>query len=692
MTDRNTLRTRLTRSLVGLGLLSVVLLATVNFFVVRNLLDASARSQLEAVRDMRTDEIELAIDRLLTRVATFGSDPGIADALVDLQDAYGQIDQPLDDDQLDAVRASYDAVVAPYDAAGVPRPQVDELVPSSVAGRHLQYHYIAANTAPERSDLVGAPGDDTVYGAVHAEHHEFLRTMATSIGASDLMLVGIDTGDVVYSVDKRVDLGTNTVEGPHAPSGLGRVLDRLDRTSVDEATLVDTTFYLPNTSAPVVHVAAAVRSDSQVIGAVVLTLPTGRLTDIATAGQQWELLGLGDTGDAYIVGSNSRMRTVPRPWFEDQDAYLERFRDLTGEEPAAALIEFTGSPVLLQSVDNEAVRAAQSGERFVGRVDNYLGRATLAASGPLDVAELGWIVITEQQTNETRSELVRFVVATLLLLAVLLTVLAIIGIVLARALARPVGPLVAAAERIAQGDYHTEVPDLGRNELGDVGRQLEAVAARLRQQDATIVAEEQRIDDMLSSVLPPALAGRVRRGESELTEEIDTATVIAVAVRGVPAPAGAEQDTIVELTRRIFTDAAELADRHGVERLQVALEHLLFVAGRGHPGAEADTAAAFATALVSAIEEIGTDNGLDLAAAAGLSVGLVATGVVGSRQMSFGVWGQPVAEAVELSSLAKAGEVLADDGVVDELDGRWTLTPDETSGAHVLSARDTADT
>ena len=79
------------------------------------------------------------------------------------------------------------------------------------------------------------------------------------------------------------------------------------------------------------------------------------------------------------------------------------------------------------------------------------------------------------------------------------------GVVLARVFARPVVPLVEAARGIADGDFGTAVPDLGRNELGDLARQLQNVAGQLRDQDASIAAEEQRILTMLASVLPPDL-------------------------------------------------------------------------------------------------------------------------------------------------------------------------------------------
>jgi len=678
------LKSRLTRTLIGLGLISVVLLATVNFFVVRQLLDRGSSDQLRTVRTLQTEAVDLVLQRALNRVAVLGQDPGVAAALVDLQAAYGRTDQELDAAQLDQLRAAYAPVVGAYDAAGVEHPPVDELLPSSTAGRYVQYEYIATNGDEPRADLRDA-GDGSEYSSAHAEHHDFLRSLASSFGAADLLLVGLDTGDVVYSTDKYVDLGTNVNDGPYAATGLGTSFAKLAATATDHAAISDMAFYLPNSSAPVVHIAAAVRSDVEVVGAIVLTLRADGLTDLVTAGRDWDLLGLGDTGESYIVGTDRRLRTIPRAWFEDPAAYRRRFLSNGGSERDADLMDLTGSPVLLQTVDNTAVQTALEGDLFTGRVDDYLDRSVVAASGPLTGTDLGWVLVTQQQTRESRHELVQFVISILIVLAVLLVVLAVVGAVLARMLARPVQPLVAAAARIADGDYLTPTPDLGRNELGDVSRQLGTVASRLREQDESIAQEEARITTMLASVLPPALVDPVRQGRRELAEVVDTATVVSVTVRGIPAPSGADQDAIVELTTRLSDATTGLAAEFGLERGQVALEHQLFVAGRGHPDIAAEAAAAFATAVVAAIPAIGDEFGAGLTARAGLAAGAVATGVLGSRQVSFGVWGPPVNAAVRLSARAAAGQVVAEDAVVVELGDDWSIAAVDGSDAAVIT-------
>jgi class 3 adenylate cyclase len=238
-------------------------------------------------------------------------------------------------------------------------------------------------------------------------------------------------------------------------------------------------------------------------------------------------------------------------------------------------------------------------------------------------------------------------------------------------LARPVQPLVDAAGRIADGEYHTEVPDLGRNELADVGRQLEAVAAELRSREASIVAEEERITAMLSTVLPPSLVEPIRNGERSLADVVDTATIVAIVVHGVPDVSGAEQDSVLDLTERLTGVIADIAADHGVEPVRIAHERQLFVAGRGLSEACQVDAARFASEVVGAVADVGTEYGVAMTASAGLSAGLIATGVLGTRQLSFGVWGDSVALADEWSGLAGDGQVLADATVADALDESW---------------------
>jgi class 3 adenylate cyclase len=234
---------------------------------------------------------------------------------------------------------------------------------------------------------------------------------------------------------------------------------------------------------------------------------------------------------------------------------------------------------------------------------------------------------------------------------------------------------VKSAARIAGGDLETGVEDLGRNELGDLGRQLDGVAHQLEAGEQAIIDEEQDIIDLLSALLPGRLVDRVRQGEDAIGDIIDTATVVSITVDGMPSASGADQDLALEITERLDEEMQALMSRYRIERIQRSPGSQLYLSGLNSEGTCAADAAMFALAARDMVVELGTEFGQVMSARAGMAAGDVATGVLGTNQLSFGVWGDPPGMAVTLVAHARPGQVLADRSVTDELDGDWDLGP-----------------
>ncbi len=672
-----TLKSSLTRNLVGVGLASVALLAGINYFAARSLITGSVEHQLTSLRDARISAIESGFDQVEERISVLARDRGVVQALVDLSSAYDSLDQDITEDQVAGLESLYEEeALSRYDAAGADHPPAADLVPDSVAGRYIQQHYIADNPFPvaERGALDDA-GDGSLYSAAHVTHAPFLNAVRETNGLSDLLLVSADTSEVVFSSMKRIDLGTDALDGPYRDDGLGEVVRGLSSEAAGDTVVADTVFYLPDTSSPVIFAAAEVRSGPEIVGSVVAQVPVEALTELTTARQDWDLLGLGETGETYVVGADRTLRSDSRQWLENPQRYLDRYLE-QGYDPATAdLIEFVGSPVLLQTVDNDAVDDAFDDQQFIGQVTSYLGDKTLVAAGGVDVAGLDWIVVAEQAEGEALAPLQTYLRRILVLLAVLLPVVAISGAALARALTRPVGPLVTAASDIAEGDLAPEIGDLGRNEFGDLAQQLEGVARQLSDEEAALVAEEQRIGEMLAAVLPPRLVDRVRSGEQRIADLAETATVVSLTIEGLPDPSGPDRETAGEMAGRIAGHVDKLMSEYGVERARTSSEQQLFLAGLSDAHARVDDAADFSADLIEAIRSDGESLGIDISVRAGLAAGKVATGVLGVNQVSFGVWGDPPGIALTLDSMARRGEVLADRSVVEDLSARWAATP-----------------
>jgi class 3 adenylate cyclase len=663
------LRGQLTTVLIGIGILSTLVLATTVFVILQDTLQQRAEGQLASIRDDRTAAVERVLDELASATSAIAADPGVVAAFGELATSW----ETLGPDPTAAERAELASFLADDveelpSALDVPRPDPTAMVGGSVPGRRVQELYVAENPHPpgERDRLDDA-GDGSAWTTAHATHHPFLRTLLDATIGSDLLFVSSDSFEVIYSVAKHADLGTDLEDGPWQDTGLAAAATRLPQLASGDTAIVDASFHLPAGSSPTMFFASTVRAGSQVLGALVLQVPIQGLTDFVTASGDWDLLGLGDTGQVVVIGGDGTLRTEPRGWREDPDGWLARLA-ATGPDGAeeSEIVAATGSPVLVQSLANDALEAAADGEDVVVPGVDQWGVPALSAASRVDVTGLDWVLITEQARSETRASVGRLL-RTGLLLLILVPVITVVGLLMSRSLTRPHEPVIEASASLATGNVDIDLPDLGSNELGDLARQLEGVAEEIRIRRRAIAEEDRRIEELLSAVVPARLAERVRAGERAHADVLETATVVVVTVVGLPEITSVGEDGVLACTDRIARVLEEAALTNGLERATVGSDQELFLAGYGRPGSRAGDAARFGIAVPGLVRAAGQEFGLAVDARVGMAAGEVGAGLLGTNQLTFAVWGGPAARAATLDSLAAPGEVLVDPAVAAEL-------------------------
>ena len=93
------------------------------------------------------------------------------------------------------------------------------LLPDSDAQKYLQAYYSApVGSANNAIDLDDAR-DGSAWTAANARYNDFFREIVNRFGFDDALLLD-GRGNVVYSADKGVDLGTNILTGPYRESNL----------------------------------------------------------------------------------------------------------------------------------------------------------------------------------------------------------------------------------------------------------------------------------------------------------------------------------------------------------------------------------------------------------------------------------------------------------------------------------------
>jgi class 3 adenylate cyclase len=681
---RRTSRTVLTRMFVLVAVLAVVVIGVVSFLGARSVFSETIDSQLASVASDRAEAVSDELDRAKADVATVARDAGIALATREFAEAFVELDSTdtaLDPSQEQAIDQFYASGATEI---GVSTPS--DLVPLGSSARYLQFHYIVDNPfdADQRFELVDAQ-DGSMYSAAHSTYHPMLVERTRLMGAADLLLIGRDTrASVVYSVNKWVDFGTSLLVGPYSDTALAAaVTDQLSSVPVGEAIVVDFEPYVPNGGLPTMFIAASIADQTGIVGAVVVALPRDRLDDVTTFGGRWSDVFLGETGEVYLVGSDTLMRTVSRSWIADPKAYLENLAAAGYSDQVGERIIRYESTVLAQPVDTEAVATALDGETFLGDSINYIGDKTFVFAEPLHVSGLDWVVVSEMSASEARSFLTDYGWSLLLLALFTIPISAIVAYVIARRLMKPVGALTTASDAITEGNVDAQVPDLGRNEYGDLGNRINAVSAKIRASDTEREERNSEIMQVLLAALPPRLVDDARTAIDDGTiatapdfgDLTDTCTMIAVSVSGYFDLTNVDMESIVDVSSLFAGSVERLAKDTGIERVRSTPDEYVYTAGLRSEGFATGDAMQFVEDLQGLLKELQEDTSLKGEYRIGLSAGRVASGLLRGTELSFGIWGPPVRRALSLVASAPPYQVFIDQTVADELSDEWDLQP-----------------
>ncbi len=656
------LRRQLSRTLVVVSLLSVILVGGLNFFAAQDLLDQGTEDQLTGTGRSRALSIERGVHDTLEVTSAMAADLAVVNALADFETVFADAG-PLDDAQQAELDTYYqEDVITPLAEADIVDLTLDEAEPATEAGKYLQYHYIVDNDLPDDERiLIDDPGDGSEYSAVHATYHPYLASLVETLNVDDLMLVSAADGDIVYTAKKRIDFGVTLTEGAHQRSDLAAtVLEDLQRVRTGNSVFSDLQIYIPARGAAVAFAASAIRQDTELLGALVIEISVDGLNAITTANGQWESVGLG-SGESYVVGSDKLLRSESRLWIEDPDAYLDKI-----DPDLAERVSILGSPVLLQPVDTEPVTVALEGDDFEGTSKNYLGTKTLSFATAIDVPGVDWVVVAEVPLSDARSPLYSYALRMLLVVVIIIPISALLGAWLANRSTRPVRPVVDAASAVAAGDRDPDLPELGKDEFGDLARRLHTMAAELGEQERELEGEYERTRELLMTVLPPRLIDR-DGAVSNTGEAAQLATAIAISVA---VSADQEADEVIDdVLSRVSVLIDEAATEHGVDRVRVAADRSLYVAGFGTSAAGADDALAFVDDARHRVADLVEAEAINVSAHAGLSTGAIGVGVLQLGSVTFGAWGEPVRRALAISALSQSDQILVDASTLAESSG-----------------------
>lgn len=528
-------------------------------------------------------------------------------------------------------------------------PLLESYLPAGRAARQLQTEYIADNPFPigQRQKFLGDPNGNA-YDKAHAEFHGFLAKALTEIGIDDLLLIDAHTGNVVYSVNKEEDFGTNLRTGPYARTGLARAFEHaLDLHDAGAVWYESFSAYPPTELSPVAFLSAPVMdTDGTTVGVIAIRLSTRGINRVMTSDHHWADVGLGRTGSAYLVGSDSHARSDDRPLIENKEEFLKDAVKAGIDHETIARIDQFNSMILYLPINTEAASAALRGESGTGLIRDYFNQPVLSSWAPLNLSGIHWGVVAEMDADEAFEPQMIFRRALLIIAAISAVLLTIASALWANAFLHPIRDILDAVERLHEGDDTVRAPIKGNDEFSELGRAFNSMADEVALSHSRIREKTEEYEGLLKNVYPEVVAERVKLGQTSISEVVRNVSVIVLNIDGVSALFQNKECNVVTVMKDLIDAFDEAAERLGIEKLKTVGESYFAVSGLTTPRLDhAARAVAFAEETCRILDRLRRRLDLPLELRAGIASGDVEAGLIGRQRTIYDVWGTTMTSA-----------------------------------------------
>ncbi|MFM7266579.1 MAG: adenylate/guanylate cyclase domain-containing protein, partial [Cyanobium sp.] len=474
------------------------------------------------------------------------------------------------------------------------------------------------------------------------------------------------------------DLGTNLLNGPYAKTPAGQIFADVKK-SRDPflVTFSDFTNYPPSYGKPAIFVGTTVFDGDELIAALIFQLSNERIDKIMTANRNWKAVGMGETGETYLVGQDEKFRSSPRFFLQNHRAYLASLRGSGMAADTLKAIEAAGTPVLLQPVDTPGARAALAGRKGFGTYKDYRGISVVSAYQPIRFGLFDWGLLAEIDEAELFSGVGRLTRNLLLLAAVLIPAVVFLTLKMERAFVRPIRHLLDATRKISAGDYSLQIPVTTDDEFGDLATAFNTMSETLEQREVSLNEQAEEHQRLLLSILPGSAVSQFQQGATSMAETHANVSVLFAEIEGWnelshSLPAQESIQLLAELTSALEASG----ERFGVEKLQGGGNRYLAVSGIRRPRSDHEQrAVACALELLQVLQAFNKAHQCELSLSIGVHAGPLTTGVVKGQRLSYDIWGNTITIAVGLHEASRQSGIQVSAPIVDALRGLYVFQP-----------------
>lgn len=448
-------------TLAGFAILAFIV-TIVSVQMSKSSLTEATLLKLSSISQSQYHAIDMYASNISSTIKIDASQEGTIAAVEDFTDSLNKMGDYIDtpEPQLDSMLTSlYTKDYLPRVNFNILNSQkqlsAEQYLPESINGKKLQQILMQENTYPVgQKDKMERAKHVCPYCTTHAQYHHQFRSIMQGLNLSDIFLIDTE-GNVVYSVSKDLDFGTNLNKGFMRSTGLGNVYAQMKDAKEGQVFFSDFKPYMPSGNKPCSFVGTPISADGEILGYLVFQINAKTISDIMNYNEKYKSAGLGETGQAFLVGSDGFMRSISR--------FTDKITDPN--------VKTAGTTVDTMPVNSEQAKKAIAGETGSLVGISHSGEKVLASytSVPFFSAKYGIVVEMNRDEALASAYSLRNIITITSLIVTVLAIMAVLYCIRLFVVSK-IQKLTEVTKDIAtgDGDLTQRIPITANDEIGEL--------------------------------------------------------------------------------------------------------------------------------------------------------------------------------------------------------------------------------
>jgi PAS domain S-box-containing protein len=298
-----------------------------------------------------------------------------------------------------------------------------------------------------------------------------------------------NSGDIVFSEQQCFDFLRNIYEEDFKDEGIVECVEKLKERrkkgfKSQKAVFTDFSYYKFHSNVPVFFAGIELKVNKE-IGYLVMMITARDINDIMT---RWWELGTGGTREAFVAGSDFKMRSDSRFLIEEPEEYFKILERVGVDKEKIKLMKSLSTTVLIQEIIMEATIDAFKGNTDTRIINDYRNIPVVCSWTPVNIDDIKWAIMSKVDVEEAFSDMKKLRADMLFFSLTFMLFLLVGTAILVERMTKRVISLKKGAERVSAGDYNFNIIAKGDDEIDELMKAFNKMTINLK-----VMGESQKI-------------------------------------------------------------------------------------------------------------------------------------------------------------------------------------------------------